>query len=479
MPDVMPCPLAQVAQADPSRLAVVSAERTLTYEALDHCASGVAHALRQRGYTAGDRIAIYARNQWRYLAAVIGILRAGMVACPMSTRWPKTRVAQALALIEAEGLLVDDAPFERGGVDRHHLAGVVEASLVAQDDFVFDGAQDATIVFTSGSSGMPKAALHTWGNHYYSALGAATNMPLHVGDRWLLSLPLYHVGGLAIFFRCLLAGATVVIPPPAYSLGAVMAAQRVTHVSLVATQLKRLLDEDAVALDQVKALLLGGSAIPPALVEAAHRRGLPIHTTYGLTEMVSQVTTTPPQATRDQLASSGRVLPHRALRIAEDGEIWVNGAVRFKGYVTGHVTEQPFDADGWFATHDLGGLDADGYLHVTGRKDNQFISGGENIQPEAIERALVACPGVTRAVVVPVPDAEFGQRPVAFVQAVSAVAPAPAALRLALEATLPRFMIPQAFYDWPADAEAGMKVARANLIREAQRRAQEDNNAGD
>ena len=161
---------------------------------------------------------------------------------------------------------------------------------------------------------------------------------------------------------------------------------------------------------------MGGGPVPPSLVDEALARGLPLHTSYGLTEMASQVTTTPPGASLEELRTAGRVLPDREVSISERGEILVRGETLFAGYVEGEELDRPLDAEGWFHTGDLGELDEDGYLRVGGRVDNLFISGGENVQPEEIEEALCRLEGVDEAVVVPVPDEEFGARPVAFVR---------------------------------------------------------------
>ncbi len=200
-------------------------------------------------------------------------------------------------------------------------------------------------------------------------------------------------------------------------------------------------------------------------------RGLPIHTSYGLTEMASQVTATPPGASREELRTSGRPLPHREISISEEGEVLVRGETLFTGYVKGDIIDRPLDVDGWFHTGDLGGLDADGFLRVRGRKDNLFISGGENIQPEEIEAALCRLDGIEDAVVVPVPDMEFGFRPVAFVRTTGGSVETEDLAR-ALEPTLPRFKIPVAFYGWP-EGVGGMKLDRASF-RESARQVYRD-----
>jgi O-succinylbenzoic acid--CoA ligase len=260
-------------------------------------------------------------------------------------------------------------------------------------------------------------------------------------------------------------GATVVIPQQRRNLAATITDHGITHVSLVSTQLIRLLHDEQGrnALQQLKAILLGGSAMPRAALDEVYTLDLPIHISYGLTEMGSQVATTPRGVPADKRSTSGRVLPFRELKIGTDAQIMVRGETRFAGYVEGFDLRQPFDADGWYATGDLGWLDADGYLHVQGRKDNMFISGGENIQPEEIEAVLLQMNGIEQAMVVPMPDAEFGFRPGAFVKTHNVAHEQIVAF---LAGRLPRFKIPRTFLPWPEQiATAGIKVSRKQMQR--------------
>jgi O-succinylbenzoic acid--CoA ligase len=183
--------------------------------------------------------------------------------------------------------------------------------------------------------------------------------------------------------------------------------------------------------------------------------------------MASQVTTTPPDATSEELYTAGRVLPHREVSVSGEGEILVRGETLFAGYVEGERVDCTLGDGGWFHTGDLGELDKDGYLRVRGRKDNMFVSGGENVQPEEIEEALCRFEGVEEAVVVPVEDEEFGARPVAFVR-MAGGAPDPESLSRALGASLARFKIPVSFHAWPDD-HGGMKVDRAAFGERARR----------
>lgn len=452
----VPCPLQRAADDVPNAPALTAPGLVIDYATLNHLVAGTAGELADRGIGEGDRIAICLANHWRTVIILLGAIRAGAVLCPLSTRLPDGEVAARTRRLGAACLVTHrrlDAAVEPEGLIRR---GEPVRSPVPLE-------RPASIVFTSGSRGAARAALHTYGNHYFSAAGSNRNIPLEPGDRWLLSLPLYHVGGMAIVFRCLLGRAAVALPDPA----APWTGNAATHASMVATQLQRILLAGGEGDLPQTAILLGGSAIPSRLIDRALERGLPVHTSYGLTETASQVTATAPEASRDDLRTSGRTLPYRRLRISDDGQILVRGETRFAGYVDGASLLRPFDEAGWFATGDLGRLDEHERLTVLGRIDNLFVSGGENVLPEEIEAALAVDQTVRRAVVVPVADAEYGMRPVAFVQSSGSLDEA--RLRRHVEAVLPRFMVPDAFYPWPADAAGeGFKTDRTWLQRHAE-----------
>jgi o-succinylbenzoate---CoA ligase len=474
----VPCPLRSAARRLPDAPAIVGAGGSLAYGELDRKVSVAAARMRELGFGAGDRVALYLPKDERYLVLLLALIRAGCVACLLSTRLPPLGAAPLLERTACRALIsTSEELLEAAGVQTLRTEDLLSDGTGTRDGsqtseqlwLALD--QPSSVVFTSGSSGVPKAALHTFGNHFFSARGSNTNIALTPGDRWLHSLPLYHVGGLSIVFRCLLAGATVVLPEPSASLDEAIG--DATHVSLVSTQLLRLLREGSFEAGTLKAILLGGGPVPVSLMDEAAGRGFPVHTSYGLTEMASQVTTTPPGASHEELRTSGRPLPHREVGISGDGEILVRGMTLFAGYVEGDAIDRPLDADGWFHTGDLGNLIENGYLRVLGRKDNLFVSGGENIQPEEIEEALSSLEGVEEAVVVPTPDPEFGARPVAFVRMSDGIVEGETLAR-ALEKVLPRFKIPGTFHGWPEEARlGGMKVDRAFFRERASRSRRE------
>jgi len=469
--------LHQAARYHPDAVALVTPQSNLTYRDYYICVLQTAAKLERINLKRGEPLAVIADNQLEAIVLIMALWEIGAVAVPISPRFPVEQMVRSLKHINCSRLVVAE-PAEFDPLDMYLLNEIVasendenSAAIQPSRDFLLD--QDATILFTSGTTKLPKAVLHSIGNHYYSALGANENIPFVPGDCWLLSLPLYHVGGLAILVRALVGGGAVVIADLKEFLPDTFRSFDISHLSLVPTQLYRMMQDDELVsrLQKLKAILIGGSDIPPALIQQAIRQRLPIHTTYGSTEMSSQTTTTRLNESPEKLLTAGRLLNHRKLKIAGDGEILVRGKTLFKGYVAANGTvASPVDAAGWFATGDIGSLDVNGYLTVLGRKDNMFISGGENICPEEIETHLQRFPGVINAIVVPLNNEEFGARPVAFVQAESD-AFSETEIRNHLAGKLPRFKIPDQFFSWPQlDTQEKLKYNREDFIALAEER---------
>ncbi|HWR81768.1 MAG TPA: o-succinylbenzoate--CoA ligase [Candidatus Deferrimicrobium sp.] len=471
MPEIR-CPVSEAARLFGSYPALITSQSTITYHEYDRLVAATQSRLQDHGVAAHQRVAILSENSPEYVILLAALFRLGAVACPISPHLPVLSLSAYLERIGCDVIIYasNQVPLDPRLTTRLlPLKDIVNETIVSptsiSDSFVSPD-QDATVLATSGTTAVPKAVLHSYGNHYYSARGSNENIRIEPGDRWLLSLPLYHVGGLAILFRAILGGGAVVFPGTRSDIAEAVIRHRVTHVSVVSTHLYRLLHDDLlfISANYFKAVLAGGGPIGTGLVTQAHKRGWPIHTTYGLTEMSSQVATTRTGDTLDRLLTSGRTLPYRESKVSPDGEIMVKGETLFRGYVDGPGVFLPVDDNGWFATGDMGALDADGYLAVFGRKDNMFISGGENIHPEEIEGALLSVTGIADALVVPIEDEQFGQRPAAFVRTADDATITRDTLVAHVATLLPRFKLPVCFYRWPAAPQnISVKPRRAYL----------------
>lgn len=468
------CPVHSQALQGPDQIAIRAGDLTLSYLELDRKIDRVAIQLSRLGVEANSRVALHLEHTWPYIVVLWALFRRKAIAIPLNNRDPVGTIPDRLDQVDCGHLISREDGIrvtKEGPLDVFTLATVMNPvqGKPGGSECVVQYSQPATLLFSSGSTGTPKAILHVWGNHYFNAAGSNANIALEPGDSWLLALPLYHVSGIAILFRCFIAGATVVIPGKGEAIGESVTRFGISHASLVGTQLKRLLDTRVDRFSTLKAVLVGGSKIPRSFIDRSLNAGLPIHTTYGLTEMASQVTTTPPGADRNQCLTSGRLLPHRELTLSSDGEILVKGKTRCAGYWSDGGVALPFDDEGWFHTGDIGYLNEEGYLSVVGRKDNMFISGGENIYPEEIEKQLEVHPEVERAVVVPVDDGEFGNRPVAFIEP-AAGASIEQKMNAHLEGKLARYMFPIAYlFVKDVPQKGGLKLDRRDFIQYAKK----------
>jgi O-succinylbenzoic acid--CoA ligase len=402
------------------------------------------------GIAPGSVVGLLARVTPDTITTLLGAWAADLAVLLLDPRLPTHALRRTLRFAGARALLsgpdltweLEDAP-PREAVPRDGDDRVV--SLVA----------------TSGTSGDPKLVAHSWPQHVASADGITEAADFGEGDAWLLSLPLHHVSGLAIVVRALVRGGTSVIGDDPSHLVETLATVKPTHLSVVSTQLQRAFqrDDTTEALRHVRCVLAGGGAIPLVLRERAVADAIPLMVSYGLTEMASTVTASADPDVVARSATGGTLLPRRRLEIGPDGVIRVGGETLCRGYLESNGVVNVTDESGWFTTGDVGRLD-NGVLRILGRRDAMFVSGGENVHPGEIEGALLECPGVMAAVVVPVPDQDFGVCPVAFVE-MGAHAAETIDLRRHLGERLPRFKIPEHLYRMPPSG--GIKPDRGAL----------------
>ena len=454
------CPIHYWAKETPEQVAIEAGSVKLSYRTLNRRVASLAQQLVREGFVPGDRLVVPAKGSLKSLLLAWACLRVGVIFCPLNPAFPISQQLTLAKRLQADRVCQTES-------DHHYPAELTPITLdfLAETDAgeptVLEGSQLCNTIFTSGSSGTPKAVLHRVGNHLASARGSASLIPVDQNSGWLLSLPLFHIGGYAIPFRVFLAGGRVILDDAPDTLAERLEQQAITHLSLVPTQLWRLLKAGFTPQGtQLRELLLGGAAIPAPLVARMVALGLTPKVSYGLSEMASQVCTGIPTAP----GVVGKPLPGREVRVVE-GEIQLRGETLFCGYLNNGEVYPALNDEGWFATRDKGHFNADGALVVEGRLDNGFISGGENIQPESIEQRLVDHPSVAQALVVALPHPEWGERPVAFIDWHSE-ATTKQALDTWVREALPGFMVPDAWLAWPPGV--GYKPSRKQFAELAQ-----------
>lgn len=416
-------------------LALIAEGKAWTFAALRAEARRLVQQLAAFGVRAGDRVGMLLPNTPQAVFLIHAVHQLGAVLVPLNVRLTVAELKQQVRRV-ALRCLVHDATTALQAAALAPEAPLLDLSTAdaprpADLSDLPTSAYLHTLVFTSGTTGTPKAAMLTWGNHVWSAIASGWRLGVQRDDRWLLCLPLYHVGGLAVVLRAALYGIPIVLHArfDAEAVLASLARDRATLISLVPTMLKRLLDAngDRPLPEHVRLVLLGGAAAPAPLLERALAARVPVALTYGLTEAASQVATATPEQVRAAPGSVGHPLRSVRVRVADEhgeavptgaiGELWVRGPVVMRGYWgDAEATARALTPDGWLRTGDLGYFDEAGRLWVVQRRTDLILSGGENVYPAEVEAVLLRHPAVEAACVVGVEDAEWGQRVVALVQ---------------------------------------------------------------
>ena len=368
------------------------------YAALAALANRSGAFLRAGGLNAGD-IAAIAGNASELALAAMASAAANVALLPLD---PLTSEARWLGLQKLGGERIKRiAPLPADLPEPGHA----RSSDSAADDL-------ALVITTSGSAGLPKAVMLTHANLDAAASASNQRLPLLPQDIWLDCLPLHHIGGLSILYRCLRAGATLLLHEgfDAAAVWCDLQRHRVTHISLVPAMLARLLDcaADTAPPPCLQYVLVGGAALSEPLFVRARAAGWPICPTWGMSECAAQAATLTQADSAWQEGEVGTLLPGFEARIDANGRLVLRGPQVMAGYLNAACRPGIGLEDGWLVTGDLGRIDSTGQITILGRADDVLISGGVNIHPREVEAQLAACPGVSDVAVTALADPVWG-----------------------------------------------------------------------
>ena len=429
--------------------------RTLTYAQLAHQVAHASKSLRELGVQAGDRVACLSFNSWEMLVLLLALARLGAMLAPLNYRlaaaeWDQLMVdCQPRLLLHDHGWQTQAHELSR----RHAVPAHTLTQLCVPDDplGVTPGIQDVAakasayaaviterwrrgeavdtrpvlLVYTSGTTGLPRAAVHTQANLLANMHAASTAMSMHASDRVLTVLPLFHVGGLCIqTLPALGVGARVTLQSrvdPQAMLD-VLVQERIGLTVVVPAIMKALIEQPRWAqadLSALRCVMAGSSHLPEPLVRAFLERGIPLGNVYGATETGPFSIALVADAARVLQGACGWPVPGVQARLgpldgadAHTGEVWLRGPAVVQQY----WPDRPaLDEHGWFHSGDVAQVDEAGCWTIVGRSKDMIISGGENIYPAEIETLLAQHPAVAECAVIGLPDARWGERVVAVV----------------------------------------------------------------
>jgi len=482
-----------------------------TYSQLEADVNQWGDYLQALGFKSGDRVGLLLSNHPRYIMLVHALIKCEAIAVFLNIRLTAAELQWQIEDSRVKYLLGDEltkstaeqiqglsvyilgfrsppAPLNKGGELKAPLVKGEKFSSPPftrgaggdQADHLIDLENIQGIFYTSGTTGKPKGVPLTYVNHFYSAIASALQLGIDPDDNWLLCMPMFHVGGLAIAWRSVINGTRLTLLPKfdEQEILKAIAVEKVTIISLVPTMLNRLLEHSqSQNLQKLRAILLGGASASSELIDRCLQLNLPIMPTYGMTETASQITTLLPHEVAIKRGSSGLPLLGNRLRIVdladhtkelatgEIGQILVQGASVMAGYIDQESNFIKSITDGWLHTGDLGYCDRDGYLYVVSRRSDLIISGGENIYPTEIEAILLEHPAIAEVCVVGIGDREWGES-VAAVIVTRAVAKAQVSLNeirnFCEQKSLARYKLPKAIYSW----ESLPKNASGKLLRQ-------------
>lgn len=446
---------------------IVQGERVVTFDGLRDAVLAQAEQLKAHGLRRGDKAMLLGFNSPEWVFNFWAIIQVGAVPVLANAWWSAEELSDAIDLMGPALVLADDRAIKRLPDNCQTVPWASPTSLandvgdaIGADPLAGAENDPAAVIFTSGTSGRPKAVLLA-----HRSLLAGLHMLLHItkrlphqvtethGTTALHTGPMFHIGGIQTLLRAVIVGDTLVMPSgkfdPAEALR-LIEQWGVSRWSAVPTMVSRVLEHPDVRVRDVstlKALTVGGAPIHGEFL-AELRTGFPgveprIATGYGLTENGGQATAASGQDTTDRPGSVGRPLPCVELSLApvegyDDGEILVRSPTQMLGYFG--EADSPVNPDGWLHTGDLGRIDDDGFLWITGRSKDMIIRGGENISPASVEQALNALASVVESTVFGLPDKDLGEEVMAVVSVQGDATPE--SLRHELAGRLASFAIP-------------------------------------
>ena len=422
------------ARQKPDAPAVAALEGTMSWARLDDLASRLAAALRDRGLRVGDRLAWLGRNGLYFPAVLLAARRAGLILVGLNWRLSSEELTEICAMARPR-LILGDTEFIN--LIPEHLEGMAVGSAFEAWAITFDPLRgedmrpDAptTLFFTSGTTGKPKGIVFS-SEATERTVFAPTTLEFEPDSRLLIIAPVFHTAGW-VWTQYALAGGMLQVQMPQATPALVLdmvGRWGVTHAQWVPTMMNDLLAEvrrNPADLSSLRMIAYGSAPIAErVLADCIEAFGCRFTQCYGMTESVGPITHLPPEAHEDRQRRSqatGIANPGLELRIAdakgrtlppgESGEVWARFPFPIGAHLRADGDCRPVtDAEGWLHTGDIGHLDAEQYLHVTDRKKDVIITGGENVFPVEVEKVLTGMEGVFEAAVFPLPDERWGEK---------------------------------------------------------------------
>jgi O-succinylbenzoic acid--CoA ligase len=395
-------------------VAILKPEVSISYKELFEQSNQIAFSISHKGIKKDNYIPLLIDDNLLFIKTVIALWELGAVPVPLNSKFLDEEIYSLLDhynfrfLISSKRNLINIRVNELDIIDLSQLE--IEDSKVS----IFSPPvleKEAVVIFTSGSTGRPKGVVHTFSSLISSIKNGNEILNHKETDRWLSSLPFYHIGGFQIVCRSLFSGCSIILPQSLQTdvLTKSIKEFNPTHLSLVSTQLDKLIQQNIKPNDSLKISLIGGGFVDDELMIEADKLGWKPYRVYGSSETASMVTAISVNEIKTKPQSVGKALNNVQINIAEDSEILVKSDSLFLKYLSDESETKLKLVDDYYYTGDLGFLDDDGYLFIEARRTDLIVTGGENVNPIEVEKVVLNIKGIKEVCVFPKPSKTWGQ----------------------------------------------------------------------
>jgi O-succinylbenzoic acid--CoA ligase len=403
-----------------------------------------------------ERVGVFCKNPFLSILSILALWESGAAPVMLNCLLTDAEIRDEIELTKSLHVLMEpDLPFitSKNKLLLFDLLKSENVTSLGGSESTTNSEQKAVYIFTSGSTGMPKAVEHTVGSIIAAFEAGNKFLGFNPNDTWLLSLPLFHISGLSVLTRAMLSGAALIVSESGSVSDIIqaMSIHPVTICSLVPTQLKKLIDADITPPQLLRFSLIGGGKADVSLLQkGSHWQPCPV---YGMSETGAFVTALKPEIVNLKKGSSGYLLDGVQINILNDemesivsseiGEIGIKSKSLFSGYFNNAEEFSEKMLDGYFLTGDLGYIDEDGFLYITGRKVNVINSGGEKIQPHEIENLILSLKEIKECCVIGIPHPTWGEAVTAVISCQTGKSLTENDILRSLYKTLPSYKIPK------------------------------------
>lgn len=404
----------------PSSTAIITPLKTITYNRLARFSNSAKNYFSEQGITENNIIGIFCEHTTEFVVSVIALWKLGTIPVLLYPKATQSELNDYLQTANCKAIVGSKNQLEKYTFDNKIVITLPnDLNQYSEEEEINEiiPGKTAAVIFTSGTSERPKGVKLSFNSFYQSGLIGNTIIKHSAKDRWIASLPFYHVGGFSILTRALLFNIPLIIPKSVQTEDLIKAISefRPTLISLVSTQLKRFVDKKIKPNHELKNVLLGGGFIPNELVEQAVKIGWKITKVYGSTETASFITALSTEEFKSYPNSAGKPITPNKIKIVDEnnkplfnnisGEILISSPALMQSYLDKNVVTN----NNYFHSNDIGYLDDDGYLYLESKKSDIIISGGENVNPLEVEREILTHTIITETAVFPLKSNDWGE----------------------------------------------------------------------